>query len=109
MDSQREEKRGNNKLGTTGRGIGPTYEDKVARRGLTFADLIDENKRNKKFENLIAHRKNEIADLCVEDLESWAKQFIDEIRPFVTDTVEELHEALENGGCALFEGTRNLP
>ena len=94
MDKQREINRGNKKIGTTGRGIGPTYEDKIARRGVTFADIIDPQKRMRKFETLVNHRKHEIENINVEDLENWAAQFADEIRPFVTDTVEELHDAL---------------
>ena len=44
LDHLREEKRGGKKIGTTGRGIGPAYEDKIARRGLRVADLFDEDK-----------------------------------------------------------------
>ena len=106
LDKQREVNRGNKKIGTTGRGIGPTYEDKIARRGITFADIIDPQRRMQKFETLVNHRKHEIKHINVEDLENWAEQFADEIRPFVTDTVEELHDALDGGGCVLFEGAQ---
>ena len=106
LDQQRESKRGDQKIGTTGRGIGPTYEDKIARRGVTFADLIDPVRRKQQFEILIEHRKHEISDLNIDELENWVAQYIDDIRPFVTDTVEELHEALDRGGCILFEGAQ---
>lgn len=55
LDQAREAKRGNEKLGTTGRGIGPAYEDKVARRGLRLGDLQDEQRFTRKLQIGRAH------------------------------------------------------
>src|SRR5438132_4383002 len=57
LDSFREKARGNEKIGTTGRGIGPAYEDKVARRGIRVRDLLDE----KRLEQRIAERLPSVA------------------------------------------------
>ena len=53
LDQAREKARGKAAIGTTGRGIGPAYEDKVSRRGLRVADLFDENNCNQRLENII--------------------------------------------------------
>lgn len=55
VDHALEKKRGKRQLGTTGRGIGPTYEDKVARRGIRLADLADDNVLRDKIEHLMIH------------------------------------------------------
>ena len=53
LDKVRESVRGNNAIGTTGRGIGPAYEDKVARRGVRESDLFDERSFKKKLEEIM--------------------------------------------------------
>ena len=55
VDQAREAQRGEAKIGTTGRGIGPAYEDKVARRGLRMGDLLDMDALTAKTESLLAH------------------------------------------------------
>ena len=55
LDQAREAKRGNEKIGTTGRGIGPAYEDKVARRGLRLGDLQDEQRFARKLEEVMEY------------------------------------------------------
>ena len=55
LDQAREAKRGNEKIGTTGRGIGPAYEDKVARRGLRLGDLQDEQRFARKLREVMEY------------------------------------------------------
>jgi adenylosuccinate synthase len=55
LDRAREHAKGKGAIGTTGRGIGPAYEDKVARRALRFGDLFDENKLKAKLEEVLAY------------------------------------------------------
>ena len=55
IDELRENKNGSNKIGTTGRGIGPAYEDKVGRRGIRICDFCDENELLEKLKKLYDH------------------------------------------------------
>ena len=55
IDKIREERKGVNKIGTTGRGIGPAYEDKIGRRAIRFGDLGDKSNLNKKIEKLVKY------------------------------------------------------
>jgi len=57
LDGAREARAGANKIGTTGRGIGPAYEDKVGRRAIRFVDLDDEEALKAKIERLLAHHE----------------------------------------------------
>jgi len=57
LDRAREERAGDNKIGTTARGIGPAYEDKVGRRAIRFVDLADEQALKAKIERLLAHHE----------------------------------------------------
>jgi adenylosuccinate synthase len=111
IDIAREARLGKNKIGTTGRGIGPTYEDKIARRGLTMGVFIDPEQRKARISEILARKRpllNElgIENMDVEALEAWAAPIATQVAPYVTDTVEELHEALEQGDFALFEGAQ---
>jgi adenylosuccinate synthase len=100
------------KIGTTSRGIGPTYEDKMGRRGLRVADLLDlkllrthiENACREK--NMIAHAlfNSEPLDpdkMYLEYAEASAK-----VAPFVCDTAALLNRAIDDGGSVVFEGAQ---
>ena len=103
---------GANKVGTTGRGIGPTYADKVARVGIRIADLFDEKILHDKIEaglevknQLLAKVYNRRAvdvDAVVEELLAYA----DRLRPMVADTSLLLNQALDRGETVLFEGAQ---
>jgi adenylosuccinate synthase len=101
---------GKRQIGTTGRGIGPTYADKINRVGIRIQDLFDENILRQKVEGAL-HLKNHLllkvynrraitVDEVVEDLLSYA----DRLRPMVADTALELDRALNAGKTVLFEG-----
>ena len=100
------------KIGTTSRGIGPAYEDKMGRRGLRVADLLDPALLRKHIENACAE-KNMIAhalfntepldaDAMYEDYARVAEQVV----PFVCDTAVLLNQAIASGESVLFEGAQ---
>lgn len=112
LDHHREEARGANRIGTTGRGIGPTYEDKVARRGLRLSELIDPTLRRARLADLLVDKNRQLVEwygaspVTVEDVEQWAAPLAETLAPYVTDTVEVLHQAIDDGRRILFEGAQ---
>jgi adenylosuccinate synthase len=101
---------GNAKIGTTGRGIGPTYGDKVARLGIRVQDIFDPSILRQKVEGALAH-KNQVLikvynvraidpDAIVDSLLEYAEI----LRPYVTDTALLLNTALAEGKTVLLEG-----
>jgi adenylosuccinate synthase len=110
MDKVTERFLGNRKLGTTGRGIGPTYADKMNRVGLRVQDLFDENILRQKVSGAldqknhllvkVYNRRAITVDEVVEELMSYAER----VRPMVRDTALELGRALDAGRTVLFEG-----
>ncbi|HZF58701.1 MAG TPA: adenylosuccinate synthetase, partial [Rubrobacter sp.] len=101
---------GDAKIGTTNRGIGPAYEDKVARYGIRVQDVFDEGilktklkaalrEKNSIFENVYGEEPYDVGDLA-----SWLLSFKDFIEPMVMDTGTLLREALENRERVLLEG-----
>ncbi len=112
MDKAREESAGKSKIGTTNRGIGPCYEDKVARRGVMVGDLFDDELLRSKIETAI-REKNVIlknlysqSQLNTEELFSWAKTIATKMKPFVCDTRILIQEALASKKKILFEGAQ---
>lgn len=103
---------GKNQIGTTGRGIGPAYGDKVNRVGVRVADLFDEGILRQKIEAALDVRNQVLAkvynrraiavDAVVEELLSYA----DRLRPMVADTSLLLNKALDDGRTVLFEGAQ---
>ena len=101
---------GKRQIGTTGRGIGPTYADKINRVGIRVQDLFDENILRQKVEGALAEKNHLLVkvynrraisvDEIVKDLLGYA----DRLRPMVADTALLLHEALTAGQTVLFEG-----
>jgi len=100
------------KIGTTSRGIGPAYEDKMGRRGLRVADLLDLQLLRKHIENAV-HEKNMIAHalfnsepLDADRMYAEYAQAAEKVAPFVCDTAVLLNQALRNGEAILFEGAQ---
>jgi len=101
---------GNRRIGTTGRGIGPTYADKMNRIGIRVQDLFDEGILRQKVEGALElknhvlvkvyNRKAVAVDEVVEELLS----FVDRVRPMVADTSLVLNAALDRGETVLLEG-----
>jgi adenylosuccinate synthase len=110
LDKVTERFLGKSKIGTTGRGIGPTYADKVARVGIRVQDLFDEKILRAKVEGALLN-KNEVlvkvfnrraieVDAIVEELLGFAER----LRPHVVDTTLLLNNALDRGDVVLLEG-----
>ncbi len=110
LDRVSESHLGKRKIGTTGRGIGPTYADKINRVGIRIADLFDEKAVTAKVEQNLA-LKNELltkiygvepldAHQCVDELLTYGEQ----LRPYAVDTSLVLNKALDEGMNVLFEG-----
>ena len=100
------------KIGTTSRGIGPAYEDKMGRRGLRVADLLDLQLLKKHIENavreknMIAHALFNTEPLDADKMYTEYAQAAEKIAPFVCDTAVLLNQALNSGESILFEGAQ---
>jgi adenylosuccinate synthase len=100
------------KIGTTSRGIGPAYEDKMGRRGLRVADLLDSELLKKHIENavreknMIAHALFNSEPLDADKMYAEYAQAAEEVAPFVCDTAVLLNQALTAGESILFEGAQ---
>jgi adenylosuccinate synthase len=100
------------KIGTTSRGIGPAYEDKMGRRGLRVIDMLDAELMRTHIENACKEKNTIVHALynsepldAAEIFREYAKA-AEEIRPFVTDTAMLLHNALKTGESIMFEGAQ---
>ncbi len=112
LDKAREAARGANAIGTTGRGIGPAYEDKVARRAVRVQDLFQREK--------FAAKLGEILDFHNFTLQHYFKQpavdfqktldeqlsYADRVKPLITDVTLALANIREDGGDVMFEGAQ---
>ena len=112
LDLAREAAAGAGKIGTTGRGIGPAYEDKVGRRGLRIADLLDETALA---EHILAHLPDHnrcltewygAAPLDGSALLAELRPLADRLRPYARSTVRLLHDAQKRHAGILFEGAQ---
>ncbi len=112
LDKLREAARGKAAIGTTGKGIGPTYEDKVARRGVRFADFIHPDTLRARLEAVLPEKNRMIVDwyggepLDVQALMDELAPFAERLAPFAVDSVALLHEAVDTGTSILFEGAQ---
>jgi adenylosuccinate synthase len=108
LDQAREIKRGNAKIGTTGRGIGPAYEDKVARRGLRLGDLFNEASFAEKLKEVMEYHNFALTQYYGVDALDFEKVLADvlaqgeELKPLVEDITDTLHTAREAGESILF-------
>ena len=111
LDKARESKLSGIKIGTTGRGIGPAYEDHVGRRSLRVCDLFNKNKLKDKIGNALSHhnpiRKGlGIPELKIESIISEISEYSDFIKPFVKNVWNELLELQYKNKNILFEGAQ---
>lgn len=112
LDQARESALGKGKLGTTGRGIGPAYEDKVARRGLRFGDLSNPPSFEEKLREIMQYHnfvlcnyyKAEAVD--VQQVLDSSLKMAEELLPMMADVTEELHLARHQNKSILFEGAQ---
>jgi len=112
IDVAREAHSGAGKIGTTGRGIGPTYEDKIGRRGIRLADLLEPAVFARKLRELLPE-KNFILDkffgeqpFTFEEIVEEYARYAEVLRKYVADTTIILHRDIKEGKCLLFEGAQ---
>jgi adenylosuccinate synthase len=111
IDRLREEARGAAKIGTTGRGIGPAYEDKTARRAIRVCDLADPDTLDRKIDELLIHhnalrRGLGHAEVDAKQLRALLLEIAPKILPFVEPVWERLDDARRAGTRILFEGAQ---
>ena len=112
LDDARENALGNQAIGTTGRGIGPAYEDKVARRAIHLMDLLDPDIFKQKLSALMSYHNFILENLYQAKPEDTEKvgdlwlSFVDTIRPFIADTTSVINAMLKNKSNVLFEGAQ---
>ncbi|MGE4481861.1 adenylosuccinate synthase [Acidocella sp.] len=111
LDAAREAARGERKIGTTGRGIGPAYEDKVARRAIRICDLAEPETLSAKLDELLLHHNTLLAGLGAptfnkEDLLADLLALAPKLLPFAEPVWERLAEAKAKGEKILFEGAQ---
>jgi adenylosuccinate synthase len=113
FDQLEEESRGDDRLGTTWRGIGPAYSDKVRRIGFRIGDLQKEAFMRKKLAFVVGQVKNPILTKLYEkepyDLENMLAEYMGyarELDPFIKDTFPTIQDALDSGANILLEGAQ---
>ena len=110
LDKVTERFLGKAKIGTTGRGIGPTYMDKVARIGIRVQDLFDPSILRQKVEGALVNKNQTLVkvfnrrELDVDAITEELLQYAEPLRPYVTDTALVLNNALDAGQTVLLEG-----
>ena len=112
VDNAREQFKGDKKIGTTGRGIGPAYEDKATRRGIRFVDLLDPEGFVEKVETILDEKnfylKNYLssetldAHEIIEEYQAYAQR----LAPHVTNISVIINDAINSGRQVLFEGAQ---
>jgi adenylosuccinate synthase len=112
IDLARERKKGDKKIGTTGRGIGPAYEDKATRRGIRFVDLIDSKVFKEKLTTLLEEKNFYLKNyLSAEPLEAEFiineyTRYAQRLAPHVTNVSVSIYDAIKAGKQILFEGAQ---
>ena len=114
QDKVEEESRGENKIGTTAKGIGPCYQDKVARNGIRMADLLDKEvfeqklRYNLNLKNRLFEKFYEVEGLSFDDIFEEYYEYGQQLAKYVTDTSKVLNDILDEGGRVLFEGAQGV-
>ena len=110
MDKVTERFLGKRAIGTTGRGIGPTYMDKVGRMGVRVQDILDESILRQKVEGAL-RQKNELLvkvynrrHVEVDEIVDYFLSFAERLKPMIVDTTQLLNNALDEGKTLLMEG-----
>lgn len=112
LDGANEKKLGDKLIGTTKRGIGPAYEDKIARRGIRIQDLMNEAVLREKLEavldlkNQILSKIYDLPTYTVDQILETYLPLAEKIRPHVAETAQLLNNALADGKSVLFEGAQ---
>ena len=114
LDRLQESSKGDNKIGTTNKGIGPAYMDKAARVGIRIADLLDKEifaerlRVNLEEKNRLFEKMYECEPIKFEDIFEEYYEYGQQIKDYVTDTSVILNDALDAGKRVLFEGAQGV-
>ncbi|WP_096186063.1 adenylosuccinate synthase [Evansella halocellulosilytica] len=114
LDAVEEESKGENKIGTTRKGIGPAYMDKAARVGIRIADLLDKETFEEKLafnlkeKNRLFEKVYEVEGFKIEDILDEYFEYGQQIAKYVTDTSVVLNDSLDSGKRVLFEGAQGV-
>jgi adenylosuccinate synthase len=112
IDHAREAKKGDKKIGTTGRGIGPCYEDKSTRRGIRFVELIDPEIFSENVKTILEEKNFYLENflsakgLNADEIIAQYNEYAVRLRPYVTNISIELFEIIKAGKNILFEGAQ---
>ena len=112
-DGVQERELGDRSIGTTGRGIGPAYTDKIARRGIRMCDLLEPNMLLEKIKNGLSHWRSTISTVSVPETplnpDSLLRKYLDladYFRPRIANTSRLVNDAVNSGKNVLFEGAQ---
>ena len=112
LDMARERARGNKAIGTTGRGIGPAYEDKISRRGLRLGDMLDSERFTEKLKEVMEYHNYALKNYFKAEEVSYEKvledslRMAEKLRPMVIDVPYTLHQMRKDGKNIMFEGAQ---
>lgn len=112
IDKASEERRGNDKIGTTGRGIGPTYADKSERIGIRMVDLMDGAALRQQIEwtinykNVVLEKLHGLPPLDPEEVIAEYQQYAERLRPHIIDSSLRIYNAIQQRRNVLFEGAQ---
>ena len=112
IDGKHEDSKGNRKIGTTGRGIGPAYVDKMSRTGIRMIDLLDSKRFKEKLKvnlsdiNYLLENKYKTKKISVSKVYNEYMKYAEYLAPFITDTVVLTSNLIERGKNILFEGAQ---
>ncbi|GAB6137176.1 adenylosuccinate synthase [Halanaerobaculum tunisiense] len=112
LDQAEEVRKGNDKIGTTGKGIGPVYKDKIGRLGIRVEDLLDQEQFTAKVEeavelkNLILDKVYGLDTLDATEIIEEYLGYAQQIKDYVADTSVLVNQAIDNGQAVLFEGAQ---
>jgi adenylosuccinate synthase len=105
-----EERRGNDRIGTTNRGIGPAYEDKMGRRGLRICDLTNPQKLRRHLEDSIRSKQTALPSIAdsinIDEIYESARILGQELSEYFVDVAEFLNKSIDDGKSILFEGAQ---
>ncbi|MBQ3033380.1 MAG: adenylosuccinate synthase [Deferribacterales bacterium] len=112
FDKHKEELKGAKKIGTTGRGIGPTYMDKTGRIGIRICDLFDDAVLDNKIRgnveevNIYAEKIFGLPPVSADEIIASCKEYAKEIKPYVTDTAVLVNKYISENKKIMFEGAQ---
>lgn len=113
VDVERERNKGAGKIGTTGKGIGPAYEDSVSRAGIRMADLLDPQSLKSQVETAVAVKNSYLKNVLQSEIqfdstEVYTKllEAAELLKPYITDVGQEVATAIEKDSYVVFEGAQ---